>query len=60
MKRVYLYKDELRDLTHDHDYEGMMMNDTLRYDDEHGLWEMCKEVEPEQGVERPGRPEKPF
>jgi hypothetical protein len=23
-------------------------------------WEMCKETEPGQTVERPGRPEKPF
>lgn len=29
----------------------MMMTDTLRYDNEQGFWEMCKKVEPEQGVE---------
>ena len=32
---VCLYRDELRDLTHVHNYEEMMTSDTLRYDNEH-------------------------
>jgi hypothetical protein len=38
---VCLYRDELRDLAHDRNHEGMMMNDTLRYDNEHGLVRKC-------------------
>jgi hypothetical protein len=38
---VCLYRDELRDLTHDYNHEGMMMNGTLRYDNEHGLVGKC-------------------
>jgi hypothetical protein len=57
---VCLNRDELRDLTHDHKHEGMMMMDTLRYDNEHGLVGKCVKKQSQNKAWRDQRDLKAF